>query len=207
MLAWFLAAATASASLPVPVEPKGNPAAWVRASDLPAIDRNAAATTLDLMVDASGRPVDCNIVVPSGFGELDVAVCKALIKRARFHPAKDAVGEKTAAAYRERIVWLPTAGGSNFWFKAPDIVVTTPDITGQLKDVAEVVVVSDANDTPPVCSISKSVGIAKLDELACSVAIEPGVSPPVTNQGAIVRGVRLVRLGFEVGDAVRVRVR
>ncbi len=207
MLTWLFVATSVAASAPIPVEPKGNPASWVRASDLPAIDGNAAVTTLDLMINQSGRPTDCKVIVSSSASDLDAAACASLLKRARFKPAKDADGVETASAYRDRIVWLPNASGPNFWYKAPDLVVSTPELSGPLKDTAEVVVVTDPRGTTGTCSISKSVGNSKLDQVACSVATNPQFSPPIMNQGAPVRGVRLLRIGFEAGATHEVRVR
>ena len=207
MLTWIIIAASAAASLPKPVEAKDSPASWVRATDLPEIDENAAVTTFDLTVDASGHPAGCSIIVRSGSEQLDAAVCKSLMQRASFKPSKGSDGSNTASIYRERVVWLPNAGGSNYWFKGADIVVATTKLPKVLKQVAEVLVITDGHDGPSTCLISKSVGIASLDEMACSVATDPKISPPITIQGVQVSGVRLLRVGFEPGSIARVTIR
>lgn len=206
MFAWLLIATTALSSSPVAVEPKGNRATWVRGSDLPRIDQNAAVTSFDLMVNSEGKPTDCTIIVPSGTGALDNAVCRALLKRARFRPAKDAEGNTTASAYRDRIVWLPQAVGNNYWFDDADLVVSTERLTEQLKKTAEVLVIS-GRDVERSCVISKSVGVPKLDELACLIANNPRFSPPITDKGTAVRGVRLLRVGFQPGSTLQVKVK
>lgn len=159
------------------------------------------------MVNALGSPTDCKIVIPSGADDLDLAACKALLKRARFKPAKDAQGNAIASAYRNRVVWLPNAAGPNFWFHSPDLVVSTPELANQLNDTAEVLVVSGPADSARSCYIFKSVGSAKLDELACSVVQDPRFAPPITEKDEQVRGVRLLRVGFQNGETLQVRVR
>ena len=207
MVTWLLLAASAAVSTPVAVRPKGSPAHWFRAKDLPKLDQKAGLTTFDLTIDRSGLPSTCSIVVPSGSENLDTAVCKTLLKRARFKPSMDADGNTTASVYRERVAWLPQETGENYWFKTADIVISTPDLLGQLKKIAEVVVVTDADGITRKCFTSKSVGVEKLDKLACSVAIDPKISSTVMIQGEPVRGVRLLRFGFEEGAAMRVLIR
>ena len=207
MLSWLIGVAAAATTLPTPVEAKGSPASWVRASDLPEFDRQAAVTTFDLIIDSSGNPIACNIVVPSGSGKMDSAICEALLKRARFKPSSDADGSNTASIYRDRVVWLPSAGESNYWVKAPDIVISTPQLTDKLKQVAEVLIVTEGNGGPPTCMVSISVGHPNLDKRACSVAADPKVSPPIKVLGVQVHGVRLLRIGFTPGPVERVIIR
>ena len=207
MVVWLLFVASAASDIPVAVRPKSNPAYWVRAEDLPKIDQKVALTTFDLTVDRSGQPASCSIVVASGSENLDTAVCKALMKRARFRPSIDANGNTTASVFRERVAWRPEAAGENRWFKTADIVVSTPDLVGQFKKLAEVLVVTDADGIARKCFTSKSVGVEKLDKLACSVAIDPKISTTVVIQGEPVSAVRLLRFGFEEAAGLRVQIR
>lgn len=207
MFSFILWAASAAASIPIPVQPKGSPANWVRADDLPKIDGTAAMTTFDLTIDSSGRPIDCSIIVHSGSDQLDAAVCTALMKRARFKPSKDIDGTEVASVFRDRVVWLPSKVGPNYWFAAADIVVSTPMLTEQTKAIAEVVVTTEAGGGDSSCVIKKSFGRAELDKLACSVAANPKVSPPIVIDGRHARGVRLLRVAFDAASAEKVTIR
>lgn len=206
MFSFILWAASAAVSVPTPVQPKGSPANWVRAGDLPEIDGKAAMTTFDLTIDSSGRPIDCSIIVHSTSDQLDTAVCAALMKRARFKPSKDVDGTEVASVYRDRVVWLPSGVGPNYWFASADIVVSTPALTEQVKAFAEVIVTTETGEGESVCAIKKSVGRAELDKLACSVAANPKVSPPIVVDGRHVRGVRLLRVAFDPASAEKVTI-
>ena len=197
MIGSIVIAAAIGLTAPVKAEPSGSPARWVRASDLPQSKDQATVTTFDLMIDQTGRPIQCTVVTASGSDHLDSAVCAAVMKRARFKPAKDAADAPIPSVYRDRVLWLPNAYGPNQWIKTPDIVVSTPIITNRLTDVADVVVLVDSTGAVDECFIADSVGSAALDELACSVVRSSQISPPITDaQGAVVRGVRSFYVGF-----------
>ncbi|WP_338425869.1 energy transducer TonB [Sphingopyxis kveilinensis] len=204
MLSWFFfaAAAVVEVSHPIKAEPKGSPANWVRAADLPKIDGRAATTTFDLTIDQAGHAVHCAVIIASGYDQLDTAVCAALIKRARFKPAKDIDGTAMAFVYRDRVVWRPKAYGSNSWFKSPDIVISTPAISNQFRKIAEILVVVDKTGDINNCFVIDSVQNGALDALACSAGKDPKISLPIMDaQGSPLRGVRSLYVGFEPGVA------
>ena len=200
-------AASAGMSLPIPAKPNGSPADWVLANDLPEIAAQAALTTFDLTINRMGLPTNCTIIVASGSNQLDTSVCAALMKRARFKPARGVDGAPIAFAYRDRVLWRPKAEGSNSWHKDPDVVVSTPTIAKQLSGVTEVVVDTNIASIASKCYILKSVGNANLDELACKIAIEPTVSPPIIDQAKPIHGIRLLRIAFKPDTVIRAEVR
>lgn len=202
MLSWFLFAAIAGVPHPIKAEPIGNPANWVRAADLPKIDGRTATTTFDLTIDQTGRAVHCAVIIASGSDRLDTAVCGALMKRARFKPAQDVDGAAVPSVYRDRVVWLSDAYSGNRWFKSPDIVVSTPAISGHLKNIAEIIVVVDKIGEINNCFVTDSIRNETLDELACRAGKDPMISLPVMDpHGSPLRGVRSFYVGFKPADA------
>ena len=208
MLAFVAMAAAIAAALPAKAEPRGNPTKWVRAADLPEIGAGAAVTTFDLALDDAGRAAGCAVVVPSGSDEVDAAVCTALVRRARFKPAKDRSGSPLPSVFRGRVAWQPNAGGPNRWLEDADLVVSTPIISKEIKKLAEVVLVTDPSGGVEDCVVAQSVGNEALERLACSAAKKPAVSPAVSDaQGRPVRGIRAFYVGFRPGPTTTVRVR
>ncbi len=209
MFAWMLLASAVGSALPTPAQPTGSPARWVNHRDLPKIDRPVAVTTFDLIVDTSGMPTDCAIVIQSGYDRLDNAVCAALMKRSKFKPATNKGGTPVASAYRDRVRWIPRGSvfGGSTWVADPDIVVSTPKVTGQLKNLVQVVVLIDPASAGTECYVAVTSGKPDLDEQACATTRNPQISPAIVSKGAIVAGVRSFRVGFENGTSTSVQVR
>lgn len=82
---------------------------WVRSSDYPVglIHQGAQGIVqFRLSVGADGQPTQCHIqksTRPEGF---DKAVCKALMRRARFEPAQDADGQPIASYWRNTVHFI-----------------------------------------------------------------------------------------------------
>lgn len=93
-------------SLTRAVAPAGNPGEWMTASDYPPALRNAGKIGLvqfRLSVGADGTPTACHIQRSTRPAEFDEAVCKVLIRRARFTPALDANGQPIASYWRSSV--------------------------------------------------------------------------------------------------------
>ena len=78
------------------------------ADDYPqaAIRREEQGTVAyKLAIDARGRVSNCTIVKSSGSTALDKASCGILRRRARFDPARDAIGRPVTDTYEGRIRW------------------------------------------------------------------------------------------------------
>lgn len=102
LLAKAPARATAS---PTPV---GSPGDWIDPSDYPAAAQHfkmAGITGFRLSVDATGKPVRCDIIQSSGFDVLDHATCERLMANARFFPARDRAGKPMTSGYTNRVRW------------------------------------------------------------------------------------------------------
>lgn len=80
----------------------------VTAADYPpsAIRAGAQGTTRAVLrVAAEGRVIGCTVAQSSGSSVLDAATCRLLVQRARYAPAEDAQGRRTADVAAVAIVW------------------------------------------------------------------------------------------------------
>lgn len=87
-------------------KPKQSPGRWIVSSDYP-LDMLAAGqpaiVEFRLSVGADGTPTACHIQSTTRPKEFDNAVCKSVMRRARFDPALDAGGQPLASYYRNRV--------------------------------------------------------------------------------------------------------
>ncbi len=87
-------------------EPQGSPGRWLSYKDYPfdLLSKGYQGyVQVRLSVDAAGKPTDCHIqqsTRPEGF---DKAVCKGLMRRARFDPAVTNDGERIASYWRTAV--------------------------------------------------------------------------------------------------------
>ena len=89
---------------------QGNPSQWITSNDYPLRilqKGQPALIAFRLSVDETGKPSACHIQKSIGGKEFDDASCKALMKRAKFQPALDAVSKPMASYYIGRIIFVP----------------------------------------------------------------------------------------------------
>jgi len=89
--------------------PANNLKKWVVADDYPPkmLSKGQQGTVnFRLSVDANGAPSACHIQLSTRPKEFDDAVCKALMKRAKFTPALDANGVAIASFFRNTVNFL-----------------------------------------------------------------------------------------------------
>jgi Gram-negative bacterial TonB protein C-terminal len=88
------------------VQPKQSPGKWVVSSDYP-LDMLAAGqpaiVEFRLSIGSDGVPTACHIQSTTRPKEFDDAVCKSVMRRARFEPALDAQGQPLASYYRNTV--------------------------------------------------------------------------------------------------------
>ena len=96
----------AHAKLTRPVMPRTNPGDWIRPDAYPR-DLVARGTQgivqFRLSIDTEGTPTDCHIQRSTRPAEFDKAVCKSVMRRARFLPALDENGAPIASYYRNTV--------------------------------------------------------------------------------------------------------
>lgn len=88
--------------------PRGNPGTWVSRDDYPARairEEWTGVTRFRLDIGTDGRVTGCTVTAGSGHVELDRVACARVSARARFDPAKDESGVKTAGTYESAIRW------------------------------------------------------------------------------------------------------
>ncbi|WP_432769337.1 MAG: energy transducer TonB [Sphingopyxis sp.] len=84
------------------VMPAGNPGKWLNSGDYPAamLSRwQPGIVRFRLSVGADGSPTACHIQRSTNSEGFDDAVCKGLMRRARFEPALDKDGQPIASYY------------------------------------------------------------------------------------------------------------
>lgn len=94
---------------PVSASPKNSPGGWVTTNDYRSnwIRQEMTGTaSFRLEIAANGKVTNCTITRSTGHGALDDATCSLISKRARFEPARDGNGEKTAGSYTSSIRWV-----------------------------------------------------------------------------------------------------
>lgn len=88
------------------LKPRQSPGKWVVSSDYP-LDMLAsgqpAIVEFRLSVGSDGVPSACHIQSTTRPKEFDDAVCKSVMRRARFDPALDAEGKPLASYYRNTV--------------------------------------------------------------------------------------------------------
>ncbi|MBN8818557.1 MAG: energy transducer TonB [Sphingomonas sp.] len=61
--------------------------------------------TIVWTITSLGFVEHCHVVESSGHAQLDEAACRAIIRRARYEPARDREGRAIASIERRRVVW------------------------------------------------------------------------------------------------------
>ncbi len=93
-------------NLTQPVKPLKSPGEWIVASDYPLqmlVAGQPALVSFRLSVGADGVPTACHIQATTRPKEFDDAVCKSVMRRARFSPAIDAEGMPLASYYQNSV--------------------------------------------------------------------------------------------------------
>jgi protein TonB len=88
--------------------PRGNPGSWATTDDYPSRalrEEKEGVTRFSVTVNTDGRVTDCTVTGSSGTPELDEAACRAITRRARFHPATDGDGNPTTGTYSNSVRW------------------------------------------------------------------------------------------------------
>jgi periplasmic protein TonB len=93
---------------PKSAKPQGKWSSWVTTNDYPADDlrrEHQGRTSYRLSIDARGAVTDCTITASSGHPGLDRATCETVKRRARFEPATDQTGARTAGSFSGSVTW------------------------------------------------------------------------------------------------------
>ncbi len=88
--------------------PRNKTGLWVTTNDYPTNDLRAehqGRTGYRLAIDANGAVTDCTVTSSSGWPGLDKAACDNVRRRAKFDPATDQTGARTAGNYSGSVTW------------------------------------------------------------------------------------------------------
>ena len=89
-----------------PAIPTNSPGEWIKSSDYPSnmlVSGQPAIIEFRLSVGADGIATQCHIQATTRPKEFDDAVCKSVMRRARFYPALDSEGRPLASFYRNTV--------------------------------------------------------------------------------------------------------
>lgn len=93
---------------PVAAKARNDPGGWITQSDYKTswINREwAGRASFRLQISASGKVEGCQITRSTGYDALDEATCALVSRRAKFEPARDSNGEKTAGTFTNSVLW------------------------------------------------------------------------------------------------------
>jgi TonB family protein len=88
------------------LQPKRDSRTWLSPADYPlAMVRGGQQGIVNyrLLVDAAGKPTACHIQTSTRPKDFDEAVCRAIMKRAKFEPALDAQGKPVPSFWRQTV--------------------------------------------------------------------------------------------------------
>ncbi len=190
------------ATMPVPITPL--PQGDLGGYGALVGETRPAAVRVELTVDASGAPTRCTVVASDGMRALERTACDALMRRARFSPARDAAGATVPAvvrldftANRGLAAAAETGGRVDFALPVARLPASTPLM------VADVVVLTDATGRATTCDVAATSGSAALDRLACTQVAGQGFAPALDRGGQAVVALRRVSVGFTAGEVAR----
>lgn len=91
-----------------PATPIGSPGSWLNSGDYPVAMLSKwlpGMVQFRLSVGADGVPTDCHVQRSTNDGGFDEAVCKGVMRRARFEPALDKDGQPLASWYVNSVLF------------------------------------------------------------------------------------------------------
>jgi len=94
--------------VPHAARPSNSPQSWVTTRDYPGGPLRSeieGTAGYRVIVGTNGRVSSCEVVRPSGNGQLDSATCRYITQRARFEPATDDTGAKIVGSYTGSVRW------------------------------------------------------------------------------------------------------
>jgi len=154
---------------------------------------------IDLLVDPSGRAVDCRILSPQRLTEYGQWLCVAMMRESRFYPAADRNGEKTYGVYRywrssnEMGIRPRTPDRADWYIPVKEIPKGTPHPAVNIR--FEV----DGRGVAQFCEVSKASSLASLDRIACSTLNGQSFSTKFDSGDRPVRTIRTATIGLKAG--------
>lgn len=148
------------------------PIPWFQMEDYPVYAfqrRQQGDTAFELLVDPSGKPVNCLVVQSSGSPVLDRQACAVARQRARFSPARDNNGQAVFGTYRSKVLWTIDPEKWAQMETGPDLELNLsklPSGTRKPIDVKFAYLIG-ADGRASSCESMSPGSAAVLDELGC----------------------------------------
>lgn len=196
-LSILLAGMTTTTS-PEPIRP----GKWIGPYDYPpqALRQNEQGYTgFRLTITPLGEPERCDVWYSSGFKDLDDETCRLLMKRARFHPARDEDGNPISSVFKSYNAWLIPEAGNMRPPSMIDLDLTVNRLPKGLSDPVEVKVnlLTDEKGHLEKCEAEDSKAAQSLGKLACEHALANWIATPaLSKDGARIRSVQTARISF-----------
>jgi protein TonB len=129
-------------------------------------------TVVEILVDATGKPLTCGVAGTSGSKDLDLRACAAAMLRGKYTPAADENGLSMYGVLRLRVRWVlasffdPPAGTPKWPADLVLEVATLPE--GRRSVAVELAYFVDEQGAIQRCSVLQSSGVQAFDGRACS---------------------------------------
>lgn len=232
MILWTLAATSGEpGSAERSMAPANNPGTWATNDDYPVAamrEEREGTTGFRLTIGVDGLPTGCEIISPSGHGDLDAATCDLLMLRARFTPGRDAAGQAVGGTYSNRIRWqIPrgddeaaeTAGfaldtAQESWPRAaiPDDGFARIDpaehypaaaLAAREEGLVAMELAIDAAGRVTACKVNESSQSAALDDAACALMRSQGkFQPALDSDGKATKSVLAANFRWTLPDEI-----
>jgi TonB family protein len=179
---------------------------WLSYLDYPegALRRSEqGASEFEAVVAPDGKADRCETVWTTGNAEMDRRVCAALMRRARFKPARGEDGLPSWGVYRSiTSFWLPDEPGASKYplKRRPDLRLTVQSLPGGSKPPIFVTVDAAVDEQGALksCSGVPKDKESKLAAVACTQLRAAWAPAPVKNaDGTAIAYVRALEVSFE----------
>ena len=158
--------------------------------------RDHALNLARITVGPDGKVNDCRIEATSGIPQLDQQTCAAIIKRARFQPARLADGKPIHSVYRRDFLW---AAEDRFQYDRPvDIEIVLSRLPARVTPTMmfSIPFVVDPTGNKSSCEPPKQMNKA-LASIACQQIVDDyPVVPAHDARGASVSSIQNARVRF-----------
>jgi TonB family protein len=170
---------------PAPVEPpKGVP---------PNVE---ALSDYTVSVSPAGQAEDCRLRAPSGYASLDAKGC-AVIRQARFAPARDASSAPVYGSLNVQVQW--PQGQVALGLGAPDVEFglsrMPPGVSG--RPVAHLALAVGPTGVVETCDVLGGAGSADFNSYACTTGVKDAkIAPVKAADGSPARSVQALNVRF-----------
>lgn len=162
-------------------------------------------TVVEVLVDATGKPLTCGVAATSGSKDLDVKACAAAVLRGKYTPAADENGMAMYGVHRLRVRWVLESffdPASRVPKSPADLVLEVAKLPEGRRSVAVALAYFvDEQGAIQRCSVLQSSGFPAFDTLACSTMTKLQRYAPATDKSDKAWPVvRTQRIEFTLGQ-------